>query len=451
MDDRISQARGPLPVQLRATYAAAVAGLAVFILLALLFPAPIHSYNSRTVVEQRTAAEHNEPFEFARLKQEQVEQMAQESFLAYAPQAGLTTSFNEAVNCTVERRTPHCVEIVIETQDRYADQSLALCQRIANDLVDRADKSFIPGIDALRIQRSNVEQRLMLVRESRRAAEDELTTMEREHLAQFTAALEQATVGKTPSDPLAAESLRLDGERQRLLAQRNDLARTKTDNHPQVKEIDERIAETNGQISALAAKLRTASSKTPNAKQQLAAMQDDFRRKSQELSESIARDRRREEELLSEAARLAVTPAAIPLYTVVVQEPQVVHRNGGQPSGWKMLLLTILSLAASAGTYTAFRRFASQQLLSTAEDIEAELGLPVLTLASPPSATPSPLGMGRLMKRSLVGVEVTLLVLAASAVLLVTMQSELARHPARDPLGALAESLDRTFGPTLRR
>jgi hypothetical protein len=450
MDEASREWWGLTPARLRALYAGAVAGLVVFIGAALLFPAPIHSYSARAVLEQTALVGNQAPLELDLLTQPQVEQQAEATFLALAATTKPALTFQQAITCQVERPTPNQVRITFETHDRYADRSLELCRGVADDLVRNAKSSFVPGIERLHSERANVEQRLALVRQSKRAAEDELTMLTREHVSQVTSALQPEPGAERSSSPAAEELKRLEQEWEHLLAERSELARTKTDGHPQVKDIDLRLAEMKKRVAALTALENAAQAGLPPRQRALDSLQVDYRRRSLDLSEVIAADRRREEELLSEAARLAITPAPIALSTNIVEQPDVVERLGGQPSGFQVAVLLLLSITAGGLTYRLLRQWSAQQRFSSAEEIEEELDLPVITLAARYDAPASILN-SRVVRRSLLAAEVGLAVVAVATFFLVAMQSELARPAAADPLGAVAEAMDRTFSPTFRR
>jgi hypothetical protein len=449
MDEASRERWGLTPAKLRALYAAAMAGLVVFVAVALLFPAPIHSYAARAVLEQTALVGGNAPLELDLLTQAQVEQQARLSFAQLANKVELSSSFEQAVACRVERPTPQQVRVTLETQDRYADRSLALCQLIADDLVENASSSFVPGHERLRSERANVDERLRLVRQSKRAAEDELTTLTREHVTQFTVALQPVPADERATNLTAGELQRLSAECQQLLSDRSDLSRTKTDGHPQIKDIDLRLAELRKRIDALTSQ----EGARPNAaarQRALDNLQDDFRRRSLELSERIAVDRRREEELLAEAARLAVAPAPIALSTAMVAEPVVIDRLGGQTSAFQLAVLLLMSITAGGLTYRLLRQWSAQQRFHSAADIQEQLELPVITLAVRYDAAESILSR-RIVRRTLLAAEAGLAVVAVLVFLLVALQPDLSRPVGTDPLGAVAEALDRTFSPTFRR
>jgi hypothetical protein len=308
----------------------------------------------------------------------------------------------------------------------------------------------VPGMSSLRSERANVEERLRLVRQSKRAAEDELTSLTREHVTEFTSALQPAPGAERSSSPAADELQRLSTEWQQLLMERSELARTKTDGHPQIKDIDLRLAEMKKRVDAVKALDSAAHTKMPPQRRALDSLQDEFRRRSLELSETIAADRRREEELLSEAARLAITPAPIALSTAIVEQPEVVERQGGQPSGFQLAVLSVLSITAGGLTYRLLRQWTAQQTFNSAEDIQEQLELPVITLSARYAAPASALN-SRVVRHSLLAAEAGLALMALATFFLVVLQPELARPVAADPFGAVAEALDRTFSPTFRR
>lgn len=449
MDERSRDFIGLTPGQLRALYAAVVAGLVVFISVALFSPAPIHSYRTRAVVEQTAQVGEQVPLELQLLTQPKVDQQASDAFLTAAAELELTTTYADAIVCQVERPVPQRVRVTIEAQDRYADHSLDVCRAIAGELVRRAEKSFVPGLNTLLSQRANIEQRLALTREAKRAAEDELSSLTSEQVAELATALQMAAGKEAQLAPTAAESQRLRGEWQRLQAERSDLSRNKTDAHPQMKDIDQRLAETKARINALDSQSRAAGSASSPAQQRIASVQDEYRRRSRELSQVVSTARRREEVLLSEAAQLAATPAAIPLTTVLVQEPELVERIGGQPSRLQVAMMCLLAIAAGGLTYGQARRHSAMQRLNSAAEIEARLDLPVISLG-PAHRLPTHLPWDSAAKRSLQAAEISLLVLAAATIVLLVSQPELAYPAVADPIGAIAESLDRTFSP-LRR
>jgi hypothetical protein len=167
-------------------------------------------------------------------------------------------------------------------------------------------------------------------------------------------------------------------------------------------------------------------------------------------SEQLLAERRELARMLSEAARLAITPAPIALSTNIIEQPEVVERLGGQPSGFQVAVLLLLSITAGGLTYRLLRQWSAQQKFSSAEEIEDELDLPVISLAARYDA-PQSIVNSRVVRRSLLAAEVGLAVVAVATFFLVAMQSELARPAAADPLGAVAEAMDRTFSPTFRR
>jgi hypothetical protein len=285
---------------------------------------------------------------------------------------------------------------------------------------------------------------LSLVRQSKRAAEDELTLLTRDHVAQVTSALQATPAKDGPADEVFAQRQRLGSEWQQLLAERSELTRTRTDQHPQIKDIDLRMAELKKRIDALAALDKSQPQPAVNN------LQDDFRSRSLELTESIAADRRREEELLAEASQLAITPAPIGLSTIIVEQPELVDRLGGQPSGFQLAVLSLLAITAGGLTYRLLRQWLAQQKLASVEEIEEQLELPVISLSAPHRSAQAR-RWDPIVRRSLQSAEIGLLIVSAAVFLLVATQSNLVRPVAVDPFGAVAESLDRTFSPTFRR
>src|SRR5688572_28609430 len=132
MDDRIdSHANRLRQARLSAYYAAGVIGLAVFLLAAVLYPAPIEAYLTRAVVEQLVDdAQHEATTDLPLLTQSQAEAIARDAFANAPDDASLATPpFAAAVDCQVDRLNPYRVRLVIETRDRVADRSLGLCDR----------------------------------------------------------------------------------------------------------------------------------------------------------------------------------------------------------------------------------------------------------------------------------------------------------------------------------
>ena len=428
------------PAPLRALYAAAVAGLLAFVLTALLFPAPIHSYRARAVVQQTAQVGDQAPLELDLLTLPQVQAQAEASYKAALTTATKRADLAEAIACQVERPTPSQVRVTIETSDRYAEHSLALCRAIADDLVQNADTSFVPGIERLRSERANVEQRLELLRQSKRIAEDELTALAHEHVGRVTASMQGMTAAAQAAAPVSIEREGLMMLRRELVTERRELARTKTEQHPQIKEIDVRLAELQRHIDMLPA-LAAHAGPAP-----LDGMQAEYRRRAQELTDAIADYRRREGELLAHADQLAITPAPIALATEIIEPAEVIERLGGQPSGFQIVVLFLVAITVGGLTYRLLRQWLSQQTFNSAADIEDQLELPVLTLT--PADGPSYI---RLVRRSLLAAELSLGTAVVISFLLVASQPELAQPVSADPLGALAEALDRTFAPTLRR
>jgi hypothetical protein len=454
MEAHDSQKAGNLPLRLRAWYAALVAGMVTLLVLAMLFSTPIQSYRSRAVVEQTARIEGDEPIELDLLTQNQADHLAHQAYLEPARELRLAADATEAVYCEVERPTPYTSRICLEIQTRHAEDSLRVCQQIAEEFVRKAKKSFVPGLKSLRAQRSNLEERLALTRDAKRAAEDELTALQRDHVDHLAKTLEDPVDNDDTStdEALEADVQRVRSQLQQLLARRNDLARTKTDEHPQVREVDEQLAELQKRSTALALLQRAARPASNGAStSEIAAWRGEFRRKSHELGDAIALARRREDELLADSARLAVTPEPIPLHTVVVEEPSVVEREGGRPSGTRLALLLLLSLGSSVAVHTLFHQFVAQRKLQSVDDVATHLGLPVVALTRHSAIVPGTPRWDRMIARCVAAGEGLLLATAVLAGLLVALQSDLTRSAKADPFGAVAESVDRTLVAPLRR
>ena len=127
------------------------------------------------------------------------------------------------------------------------------------------------------------------------------------------------------------------------------------------------------------------------------------------------------------------------------------ERIGGRPNFLRSATYALLSLAAGAGVHYLLKNVTARRHLRTTDDIRNQLGMPVVSLVGQQSIEASEFNLERAFRRSVLVAEILLLVLALTAFSLVSTQRQLAGPVALDPLGAVAESLDRTLSPTLRR
>ena len=456
MDDR-AKLYHRLRTCLAAVYPPAVVGLVVFVALAFLFPEPIRCYRSRAVVEQTVSVGDLEPTDLKLISRDDAEQLARQAW-----RIGVTSNssadvddamFDDAVSIGVERLTPHRLRVTIDASDRYANRSLDLCERMAAEIVGRAEKSFVPGLHLLQSQRHDVQQRLALVREAKRVSEDELMSLEREHLTQFTSALGNAVGGKaaTESGAAADEYAALQAEFQQLLLSRQELTRTRTNDHPLVKNADERLAQVQARLKPVQARLEPGIARLPDTQLRMETLQGEFRSRALELSGAVAQARRREEDLLTELARLTVSPEPLALRTGLIQPAQLVERSGGELPLLRIAACGVLAIAGGMATYRGLRLLAARQPLSSLDDIDQRLGLPVLSQIATAGLGPhSSLAPSR-ARKAIFAAELTLLVLVLVATLVIASQTGLTSPAAADPFGTVAEAFDRALSPTLRR
>jgi hypothetical protein len=457
MDDRPTAKKSLLLEPGHRIYAAGVVGLATFLSLALLLPAPIESYRAQAVIEQEADAAESDVTDLRLVSSADVDAIVQEVATSHSA---------DAVSCQVERFTPYRVRATIETRQRYADQALLLCKEIASRVVADQPPSYVPHQDALRSQRGDVERRLALVRESKRAMEDEMASLQREHLAEFSLAMQRVMASQAVANSPAAsatpslppEYVQLEHEFQQLLASRRELSRTRTDEHPQIRDLDERLAAARQQLDRWASAIQVpAATKEPTNREQakllaqLEQMQGEFRRRTQETVEAIAQTRRREEDLLSEAARLAVTPSPVLLKTTLTQPAAVVERVGGQPSLARFALYFAIALIAGLAMYSLMRQVASIRKLSSPDDVRTQLGLPVVSLMESYCVDQPGRELELVLRRSVLFAEGLLVLLMVASLALVFTQSQLTEPVGSDPFGAVAEAIDRTLQPTVKR
>lgn len=465
MDDRPTAKKSLILDPGHRLYAAGVVGLATFLSLALLLPAPIQSYRAQAVIEQEVDAAERDVTDLRLVSSTEVENVARDVFGSLHPTAQ-DGSPAEAVSCQVERFTPYRARVTIETRRRYADQALLLCKEIGSRVVADQPPSYIPHQDTIRSQRSDVERRLALVRESKRAMEDEMASLERDHLAEFSVAMQRLVASQTVSTSAITSAtpvlppgyVQLEAEFNQLLASRRELSRTRTDDHPQIRDLDERLTESRQQLDRLASSIQTAlpttsvpSREHSQALAQLEQLQNDYRRRSQETTGAIATARRREEELLSEVARLTVTPNPVLLKTTLSQPAVVVERMGGQPSLSRFGLFFAIALTAGLAMFLLLRHVASNRRLSSPDDVRIQLGLPVVSLMESSCVEQPGRELELALRRSVVFAEGLLVLLMVASLALVFTQSELTQPLGSDPFGAVAEALDRTLQPTMKR
>jgi hypothetical protein len=444
-----------------ALYLAVVVSLAAFLLLAILLPAPIEAYRSSAVVEQQLRLANDEVGDLRLLDAASARAIARDVF-ATRISGGGSPRFDDVVRLQLERFTPYQARLTIEVSDRYADHSQQICQSIAAAIIDGQPASYIPNLEALRSQRSDVDQRLALVRESKRALEEDLALLQRDHLAEYSTAVARtenatrraraAAVAEvvTPSH----EQRQLEAEIQQLMDERRELVATRTDRHPQVKQIDELLQEMSRRLSDLA----IANVPTPEAASrgvvpdaalagELWQLQENYRRRTEQAFDAIASAARREQDLLVEAARLQVTPLPIAVETKLSQPAEVVERIGGRPSSRRLSWHLAASLAAGAVAYVLLRWSTANRTLSSPDDVQQQLDLPVVSLLHAGSVTSRP-KRERNLRRSILAAEGVLVVLAVSVSLLLASQSSLTTPVSSDPFGSVAEALDRSFSTT---
>jgi hypothetical protein len=429
----------PVPAQVRSLYAAAVVGLAAFLLLALLFPAPIDWYAARVVVEQ-IAASGDDQLSLPLVSESEVRAAAK---AVLKPADAWREGAEPAFRCELTRLTPLKLQIAMEVRNRTAAQAQELCQRVSEKLLELAEREFIPGLDALRAQRSDVQERLALARESKRAAEEALATLEREHTAQVTAALakdlDTPRIKSAENDQRTVGVQRLQEEIVRLELQRKQLLETKTENHPQVQSLTEHLADLQQRLQALPSPMKAANRTSPAA--EIARLQHDYHVRGDQLRATLTQSLEREEQLLSDAARLEVTPAPIALHAHCAEPATLVQREGGQPSLLRLAVFLALSLVASVASYVLLERRRVAECFTSPQQIEAQLGLPVVALGDEAHLPPAPFPW----RRAVVAAELALVLLVATTIALLATSPPVDRSVAADPFGCVAESLDRTL------
>ncbi len=441
-------------------YAACVAGMTVFVACTLLFPEPIQLYRVKAVVVQQAAASAA-PLDLPLLRAGEIERIARLTFAEVLPSADRTPGgFQAAVSVATETPTPTELHVVLETRNRYADRALHLAEAISAALVKEQPGSLVPGWESLQSQRSDVQRRLALVRENRQHLENEIRSLEREHLLALSSSVQRVTsLAQTLPLPAAqTEYSSLEAELQELLVTRRELTSSLTSQHPRVIAIDEQLAELKARFersgTTLQASMRSSTSVTSaqqNSLNEITVLNETFRRRTLETSHALAAARVREESLLSEDAQLAIAPASVGVQTTVLTAPRVVERVGGRPSLWRLSFFAVLAFSAAAGVYTLANHHSARRHLRTTDDVWQQLGVPVVSLVGCQEEGTASSPLERMLRRGVLVAEIVLLILALTTFSLVSTQSQLARPVAVDPLGAVAESLDRTLTATLRR
>jgi hypothetical protein len=142
-----------------------------------------------------------------------------------------------------------------------------------------------------------------------------------------------------------------------------------------------------------------------------------------------------------------VTPLPIAVETKLSQPAEVVERIGGRPSSRRLSWHLAASLAAGAVAYVLLRWSTANRTLSSPDDVQQQLDLPVVSLLHAGSVTSRP-KRERNLRRSILAAEGVLVVLAVSVSLLLASQSSLTTPVSSDPFGSVAEALDRSFSTT---
>jgi hypothetical protein len=299
-----------------------------------------------------------------------------------------------------------------------------------------------------------VVRRLDLARQTERACQQELAEFQQEQIAEFAAALQRLgqslkRVSQPLTSALTTNVAEVEAKFQALVSQRAELARTRTDAHPMIRELDEQLAKMREKLAELGS-ARRSTSEQHEPFGEIEHLQIVSRRRTVDIAKRLEDANLRCEDLEQESAILAQPPAAISLRTELASPAEIVQRDGGTPSMARLWLFAFLATAAGGAMFHWAQLPSSESGFSSCEDLSAELNLPVAAVAGvirPPSAKPASIAL----RRSVLAAEILLAVLAVCGLAAIAGSSETTQPISQDPFGTIAEALDRVGEGTFIR
>lgn len=403
-------------------YSATVVALAAFIIGAIAFREPIVGYTAQAVVEQEVASDVGETC----LCEENV---------SLRP--------NDRIH--IQRHTPQHVRATLQCTDRFPGECQKRCRELAESIARAQPTVHQPDADLIQSRRDDVQRRLALARQSERSAQEELARTSSDQLAEFALAMKQAEMNRSRAISKSPEQQEFESSLAALTDQRRELARTRTDEHPMIRELDERIQSLQSKIAELGSE-RPEVAQSESLPISLEDLQDQFREENARLQAVCDDARRRCEQLEEETARLATTSSPTLLQTRVVEPATVLTSVGGRPSIARLGSIGFFSLACGAAVLVLNRLTADEGKFHSASQVSSQLELPIATITG--IVRPRQLSRAARTLRGTVFVcEVLIAVLILTgAATFSTIQT--IHTPTENPFVAMAEAMDRvgSFG-----
>ena len=433
-----------------AYYSAALLGVAAFLLLFVLFPEPIRQYTAQIELEQTAIGDASAIAEAKRISQADVNQIA-ESMLPHD-----STTAHYRSECV--QLSEACTRVRIEIDARHANDSVANCQAIADQLIASQPTKIVPRAEEQRSLKEDVLRRLSLLKDSESAADDELAKLEREHVAQSLALMREQTelsINRIPQETvtsdvtLAWQAAR--GRMQELENRRAELLVTRTEAHPHVQEVNLQIAQQRAGMSRLPTEATAdVTIATPDNTPLEAALQT-YQARSAELAMSRNTIRSRRAQLEQELVRLTPPVPSIAFHTAITTPVAIVERAGGRPTKSRLTIFMAVALLAACGTFYITKQFCSPSAVRTLAQIRQELGLEVYLVLNRRKLAPPALRERDWLRNAVFSAELFVLLIVLGLVFAFSSVSELSQSASEDPFGVVAEALDRVGETPLRR
>lgn len=426
-------------------YAATVVGLTVLMACLVLAPEPIETYTAEAVVRFTGAKGTSEG-----------EALVSSAELADWSREARSTQ-ESALECAIEQSSPASVAVrLFATNARSAFA--------VSDVTEAIDglSTEIPNAAAERLASAKgaIQRRFETAEQHWSELQTKLDRLTRERTEDLIESTRQMALTKqqpppaqveTPEDPQRVRLEKAVAERQSHLA---ELLRTQTDMHPQVIEAKERLHEAQSALAALPTRRapeivkEEPATESPAANVRNSELVAARERINKQLEGAETERLHWRKELAAAAERERSGKVAV----AVVAPPQIVARQGGTPSATRIMGYLLLSIAGAMAMYGFAEKSERARRMSTVDEVESTISLPV-TMVLP--------GMRRMdgeeapQLRHVLGRATSAceagLALAAVVLLVASLFGQsLTVAPTQDPLGALAEAIDRTLDSVRR-
>lgn len=425
-------------------YAAVVVGLAVFMACVVLAPAPISTYTAETLLRVTSTGPLTTD-----------ERIAFETDLKQWNDS-LQTEFGSTIEPAIEEMSPISRIVRLTATHPHASSATTdaaeASSQLAQWLADAAQRRQLAARSALEKKASDADEKLADLQTKL----DRIARQRTEHLVEATriAALKVERSNATPAAaPEETERNRLE----RVVTQCRDrlaeLLRFQQDEHPQVIDAKSRLQDAEAALAALPSRPRLelpkGNSETPDTSANVLGELDGQRDRLTSQIEAVETERRfwrKELEIASEREQRAT------LATVILGKPQVVQRQGGTPSGPRIALYLLVAIGDGVAMYLVALRSEAARRVRSIHEVQDAISLPVAAVlpANRRFDSREQKELIHYVSRATATCEGALAIAAAVLMLIGIWGQPLTVTPMEDPLGAVAEAIDRSIGSVRR-